>query len=63
MEKKNVINPKNKLPFLINQKVNKEEIQQQLTKLNSKPPEVDGRIIEYFAILSSKETNTLEKKE
>ena len=53
-KKINIINPRKKVLFLIDQKINKEEIQLQLTKLNSKSPELEGNKIESFTILISK---------
>ena len=50
----NIINQKTKLPFLFDQKNNKEEIQLQLTKLDGKPPETERQKIEKSAIFSSK---------
>ena len=58
----NMVDPKNKLPFLLDQKVNKKEIQLQLTKLSFKLGDIKLNKIETVAILSSKK-NTHEKKE
>ena len=58
----NMVDPKNKLPFLLDQKVNKKEIQLQLTKLIFKLVDIKLNKIEAVAILSCKK-NTHEKKE
>ena len=52
-----MINPKNILPFLIDQKINKEKIQLQLTKSDGTSPEDDRDKIASFAILSSEKKN------
>ena len=52
----NIINPRKKVPFLIDEIINKEAIQLQLTKLNGKSPELERNKTESsFAILISKE--------
>ena len=57
----NIVDPKNKLPFLLDQKV-KKEIQLHLTKLIFKLVDIKLNKIEAVAILSWKK-NTHEKKE
>ena len=49
----NIVNLRNKLSFLIDQKVNKEEIHLQLTKLDGKLAVVKKNKIENLAILNS----------
>ena len=50
----NMVDPKNKLRFLFNQKFNKKEIQLQLTKLNFKLVDIKLNKIQNVAILSCK---------
>ena len=58
-----MINPKNILPFLNDQKINKEKIQLQLTKSDGTPPENDQDKIGNFAILSSEKNQIYWSKE
>ena len=58
-----MVDPKNKLPFLLDQKVNKKEIQLQLTKLNFKLVDIKLNKIQNVAILSCKKNKyTWEKR-
>ena len=57
----NIVDPKNKLPFLLDQKV-KKEIQLHLTKLIFKLVDIKLNKIEAVAILSWKKKYTWEKR-
>ena len=51
-----------KVPFLFDQKINKEEIQLERTKLNSKLPELNRNKLENFTILISKKDKHVGQK-
>ena len=58
----NIVNPRNKLSFLIDQKGNKEGIQLQLSKLYGRLAELNENKIENFAILSSMKNKYIGQK-
>ena len=59
----NTSNPRKKVPFLIDQKINKEEMQLEWTKLNGKLTELDRNKLENFTILISEKDKHVGQKE